>query len=262
MTKVRTPAVAGLFYPEDAAALARSVDDFIAAAGKPPSDLPKAIIVPHAGHVYSGPVAARAYAALAPLAGQIARVVLIGPSHRLPFKGLALPSDEAFQTPLGIVPVDAAAVAALQELPQVMVLDAAHDREHSLEVHLPFLQRVLGNFSLVPLVAGDAAAEDVAQVIETVWHDDRTLLVISTDLSRYNDYETARQMDAATAASIEALDGGAIGRAGACGRVPIRGLLAVAKRRGLHVTTLDLRNSGDTAGARDRVVGYGSWLVA
>ncbi|MGE0748044.1 MAG: AmmeMemoRadiSam system protein B [Rhodospirillales bacterium] len=262
MTKVRPPAVAGLFYPEDAAALARSVDDFIAAASKPPADTPKAIIVPHAGHIYSGPVAARAYAALAPLRGRIARVVLIGPSHRLPFKGLALPSDEAFQTPLGAVPVDTAAVATLLELPQVMVLDAAHDREHSLEVHLPFLQRVLGSFALVPLVAGDASAEDVAEVIEAVWHDDRTLPVISTDLSHYNDYATAREMDAATAAAIERLDGAAIGRAGACGRVPVRGLLAVAKRRGLHVATLDLRNSGDTAGTRDRVVGYGSWLVA
>jgi AmmeMemoRadiSam system protein B len=261
MTKVRPPAVAGLFYPEDADALARSVDDFLAAA-EWPGGPPKAIIVPHAGHVYSGPIAARAYAALAPLRARIARVVLIGPSHRIPFRGLALPSDEAFHTPLGTVPIDQGAVATLQELPQVMVLDAAHDREHCLEVHLPFLQRVLGRFSLVPLVAGDASAEDVAEVIETVWRDDRTLVVVSSDLSHYNDYETAQKMDAATSAAIEALDGAAIGRADACGRVPIRGLLAVAKRRGLHARTVDLRNSGDTAGPHDRVVGYGAYLVA
>lgn len=263
MLKTRRPAVAGLFYPDDATTLARAVDGYLAAA-RGANGAPHAIIAPHAGYVYSGPVAAVAYAALAPLRGRISRVVVIGPSHRLPFRGLALPSDDAFATPLGTIPIDAAAVAALLELPQVSVLDAAHEREHSIEVHLPFLQRVLGAFSLVPIVAGDASADAVAEAIATVWHEgeETTLVVVSSDLSHYHDYETAQRMDAATSAAIEALDIAALGHDDACGRVPIRGLLALARRRGLHARTLDVRNSGDTAGPRDRVVGYGSYAVA
>ncbi|ROR32894.1 AmmeMemoRadiSam system protein B [Inmirania thermothiophila] len=258
MATVRPPAVAGLFYPEQREELARTVDALLAgaqAAGPPP----KAIVAPHAGYVYSGPVAATAYAALRPLAGRIERVVLLGPSHRVPFDGLAAPSTDYFRTPLGDVPVDREAIESIRDLPQVCILDEAHALEHSLEVHLPFLQRVLGGFRLVPLVVGDAAPEEVAEVIERLWGGDETLIVVSSDLSHYHDYHTARRMDAATSMAVEALAPERIGYEQACGRHPLQGLLVAARRRGLQARTLDLRNSGDTAGPRDRVVGYGAY---
>ena len=262
MTAIRKPAVAGMFYPADPGELGKMVGDCLTGVqcGENPA-VPKAIIAPHAGFIYSGPIAASAYARLEPARATITRVVLIGPSHRVALAGLALPGVEAFATPFGPVQVDAAAVAALAALPQVSVMQAAHADEHSLEVHLPFLQRVLDDFTLVPLVAGDATADEVAEVLELLWGGPETLIVISSDLSHYHDYETAKRMDAATSEAIEALDGDRIGHDGACGRVPVRGLLAVARRRGLRAATIDLRNSGDTAGPRDRVVGYGAYVV-
>jgi hypothetical protein len=215
--------------------------------------------VPHAGYVYSGPVAASAYALLAPLRGRVRRVVLLGPAHRVWLRGLAAPVADAFATPLGVVPIDANALALLADLPQVLRSEQAHAQEHSLEVQLPFLQAALGEFELVPLVVGDASAEEVAQVLERLWFGNETLLVISSDLSHYLDYESARRMDASTCAAIEQLRGEALHEESACGRVPVRGLLLAARRRGLAPRTLDLRNSGDTAGDRRRVVGYGAW---
>jgi len=261
--RVRPPAVAGLFYPDDPAELEAAVRTYLAeAAGKarPDAPPPKAVIAPHAGYVYSGPVAASAYVPLARGRGRIRRVVLLGPSHRVPFRGLAASSAAWFETPLGRVPVDRTAVAALLDLPQVRVLDAAHAQEHSLEVHLPFLQAALGDFALVPLVVGDASPEEVGEALERVWGGPETAVVVSSDLSHYLDYETARRVDAATARAIEALEPEAIGYEQACGRNPVNGLLWVARRKGLHAHTVDLRSSGDTAGPRDRVVGYGAWL--
>ncbi len=188
--------------------------------------------------------------------------MLLGPAHRVPVAGLAAPDAGAFATPLGEIPLDAAALERLLELPQVDVLDAAHAFEHSLEVHLPFLQTVLGGFSLVPLVVGDARPEEVAQVLEAVWNGPETLIVVSSDLSHYQDYATAQRMDAATARAIEALQPEDIRYDDACGRVPIQGLLVAARRKGLRARTLDVRNSGDTAGPRDAVVGYGAWAFA
>lgn len=259
MARVREPAVAGMFYPRSRADLAAAVEAYLAEAPaeKP---IPKAVIAPHAGYMYSGPVAANAYARLRKARDRIRRVVLLGPAHYVPFEGLALPEAEVFTTPLGDVSVDREAVARLLELPQVMVLDAAHRREHSLEVHLPFLQKVLGDFSLVPLVVGSATPEQVAEAIETVWDGDDTLVVVSSDLSHYHDYETARRLDSATSRAIEALEAGAIDSEHACGSVPINGLLEVARRRRLSARTIDLRNSGDTAGPRGEVVGYGAYV--
>ena len=177
------------------------------------------------------------------------------------FAGLALPRAEGFATPLGIVPVDAQAVARIAPLAQVRSLASAHEGEHSLEVHLPFLQMVLGTFSLLPLVVGTASAEQVAEVLEAVWGGDETLIVVSTDLSHYHDYQTARAMDAATSEAIEALDERRIGPGDACGRVPVSGLLVAARAHGLSARTVDLRSSGDTAGPRDQVVGYGAYVV-
>lgn len=264
MGHLRPPAVAGLFYPERARELEAMVAELLAAAppAPPAAAVPKALIVPHAGYVYSGPIAASAYVRLVPIAERIRRVVLIGPCHRVPLRGLAVPSAEAFATPLGRVPVDRAACEALLALPQVRVFDATHAQEHSLEVQLPILQRVLRDFAIVPLVAGDATADEVAAVLERVWGGDETLIVVSSDLSHYLDDPTAKRLDAATCRAIETLNDNAIGDNQACGRVPICGLLRLARRRGLTVVTLDLRNSGDTAGDPGRVVGYGAWLFS
>lgn len=260
MPHSRMPAVAGLFYPDEPQALRRAVEGYLHAAAPVRDTGPiKAIIAPHAGYIYSGPIAASVYARLQGRRGAIRRVVLLGPSHRVPFSGLALPDADAFVTPLGTVPLDTAAMRAIRDLPQVQVRNAAHAAEHSLEVHLPFLQVVLGEFSLVPLVVGDASAEAVADVLARLWGGDETLFVVSSDLSHYHDYASARRRDAATSRAIEALRPEDIDYADACGRDPVNGLLRLAHDRGLHARTLDLRNSGDTAGTRDRVVGYGAY---
>jgi AmmeMemoRadiSam system protein B/AmmeMemoRadiSam system protein A len=263
MTAIRAAAVAGAFYPADPAELRRQLDRFLAEAAhpQPGAPVPKAIIAPHAGYVYSGPVAATAYARLAPAKGRIRRVVLIGPSHRVGFRGLAVGTAEAWASPLGPVLVDRDMVERLALLPMVGAVDAAHEQEHSLEVHIPFLQAVLGEFRLVPVVAGDARPEEVAAVLDAAWGGPETAIVISTDLSHYLDYEACREADRHTVAAIEAMDPTAIGRDSACGRVPVGGLLVTARRRGMEIATLDVRNSGDTAGPRGRVVGYGSWAL-
>jgi hypothetical protein len=269
VTAIRAPAVAGTFYPADPAELRRQVAGFlaVAAAAVPaaaealPAGVPKAIIGPHAGYAYSGPVAGHAYARLAAARGRISRVVLIGPSHHVGFQGLAVDTADAWAMPTGTVPLDTDAIAALRRLPMVGTLEAAYAREHALEVHVPFLQHCLDDFRLVPIVAGDAPPDAVAAVFEALWGGPETLFVVSTDLSHYLDYDAARAMDSATAAAIERGDLDAITPAAACGAVPTRGLLLAARRRGLAIERLDLRNSGDTAGPRDRVVGYGAWAL-
>ncbi len=258
MNTIRTAAVAGLFYPADPGELRALVTDLLRQA-KPAGEIPKALIAPNAGYVYSGPIAATGYATVAPARETIKRVVLLGPAHRVGFAGLALSSAAFFATPLGKVTVDPSARQELADFSKVVVLDQAHALEHSLEVHLPFLQVLLEAFTLVPLVVGDVAYETVAEVIERLWGGPETLVVISSDLSHYQDYDTARRLDAATSQAIEALSPTSIHHDHACGRTPINGLLTVARRRGMSARTLDLRNSGDTAGTRDRVVGYGTY---
>jgi len=261
MTSIRHPAVAGQFYPADAQQLRRQVDGFLAEAEtEAGSSAPKAIIAPHAGFIYSGPIAASAYKALQSARDRIQRVVLLGPDHRVGFRGLALSSADAWDTPLGSIPLDHEGAALLQDLPQVTVFDEAHRQEHSLEVQLPFLQRLLGDFSLLPMVVGEATTEEVEQVLERVWGGDETLIVVSSDLSHYHDYATAQRLDAAASRSIEALRPQDLDEGQACGRNPIRGLLAAAAKHGLQARTVDLRNSGDTAGPRDQVVGYGAYV--
>ena len=264
MSHVRPAAVAGLFYPASPRELDAAVRAMLAAAPPTAADepLPKAIIAPHAGYVYSGPVAATAYARFARLKGRVQRVVLIGPSHRVWLEGLAVPRCDAFATPLGPVALDRAAIEDVLSLAAVTELDAAHAEEHCLEVHLPFLQEVLGTFTIVPLVVGDARTDDVAAVLDRLWGAEETLIVVSSDLSHYLTYDSARTLDAATCRAIETLDAAAIGREQACGGAAVKGLLALAKRRHLRVRTLDLRNSGDTAGDRRRVVGYGAWVFS
>ncbi len=261
MQTIRTPAVAGLFYPANAGELRAQVRQFLDQIEPAAEPAPKAIIVPHAGYIYSGPVAASAYARLRAARDAITRVVLLGPSHRVGFRGIAVSGMEAFATPLGQIPVDQGAVEQARRLPDVGFLEQAHAREHSLEVHLPFLQEVLGEFKLVPLVVGDARPAEVGAVLEALWGGPETLIVISSDLSHYHDYQTARGLDDATSKAIEALRFEDIGYEQACGRNPVNGLLWVARRKGLHCETIDLRNSGDTAGSRDQVVGYGAYIL-
>jgi AmmeMemoRadiSam system protein B len=219
----------------------------------------RAIIAPHAGYVYSGPVAAEAFSALEGLRGNLRRAVVIGPTHYMAFRGIAAPSATAFSTPLGEMPVEEQAVEAVASLPQILIDDTPHGPEHALEVELPFLQTNFGAVPIIPLVVGRASGDEVAEVLAQVWDSD-TLLVVSSDLSHYHDYATAKRIDADTATAIEGLHERSIGAERACGYLPIRGLLIEARRRGLAVQRLDLRNSGDTAGDRSSVVGYGAWV--
>jgi len=259
MTLIRKPAVAGQFYSGNAGSLRATVATLLDEVQVRDAPAPKALIVPHAGYIYSGPVAASAYARLQEHRDQYRRVVLLGPCHRVPVRGLALSSADVFRTPLGDVPVDKTALAGLN-LPGVVVFDASHKDEHSLEVHLPFLQSVLGNFSVVPIVVGDVAPEIVSRVIDALWGGPETLIVVSSDLSHYLNYGDACAIDAMTCHAIEDLDAGQIDQHMACGATPVAGLLIAAKRRDMEVTTLDLRNSADTAGESNHVVGYGAWM--
>jgi hypothetical protein len=261
--RLRPAAVAGTFYPASPAVLAAQVDRLLAAAARPQltQPRPKALIVPHAGYVYSGPIAASAYATLLGAQQRYERAVVIGPAHRVPVAGVAVSSADAFATPLGPIPVDAAARDAILQSPGVVVDDAAHAHEHSIEVQLPFLLRTVGAVPVLPLLAGRVEAATVAGALDVVWGGDETLVVVSTDLSHYLDQETAIPRDARTAAAIVARAGDAIAPDDACGCFALRGLLGAAERRGLDVELLDLRTSGDTAGDRDRVVGYGAFAL-
>lgn len=259
MGTIRKPAVAGTFYPADAHQLRSTVAEFLSNA-RANGDAVKALIAPHAGYIYSGPVAGSAYAQLANCAGAVRRVLLLGPAHRYPVSGLAVSSAESFATPLGEVAVDVAAVQELLSLPQVVISDEAHAAEHSIEVQLPFLQTICPEMQIVPLVVGQTTAAEVAEVLEKAWGGEETVIVISSDLSHYHDYATAHTIDATTAEAIEALEPAQLRYDSACGQVAIQGLLQTARAKGLRAQTLDLRNSGDTAGPHDRVVGYGAFV--
>lgn len=257
---IQQPAVAGMFYPANPELLREQVSAYLASAKDLGLKDVKALVAPHAGYQYSGPIAGSAYAQLASQAKQIKRVVLLSPSHRVYFRGIATSSASAFRTPIGDVPVDQAAVTQALSLPQVIQEDRAFSGEHALEVHLPFLQTMLPDFKLAPFVLGDASPKQVAELLELLWGGDETLILISSDLSHYYDYATAQRLDAQTSQAIEHLAPEQIDEEGACGRIPLRGLLVAARHHGLSAMTLDLRNSGDTSGSKDRVVGYGAYL--
>lgn len=260
---LRPAAVAGHFYPENGDKLRAMVRGFLAppSTGGETPRCPKAIIAPHAGLIYSGAPAGAVYRRLKPFAAQIERIVLVGPNHRVPVQGIAASSAASFATPMGRVPIDRKAVERACEIRGVEVNDLAHKDEHCLEVHLPFLIEILPSFELVPLLVGHDPENICAQVLQTLWGGPETLIIISSDLSHYLDYDTARAMDQRTCDAIMAFDGDRIGREQACGRAAIRGILNTAQARGLGIETVALCNSGDTAGPRDRVVGYGSWII-
>ena len=261
MINTRPPAVAGMFYPADAGELSATIDQLLANTQNDTVAQPKALIVPHAGYVYSGSTAAIAYATLKPWAKLIHRVILLGPTHRVAVNGIALPEAEAFSTPLGTIRLDAPGIAAIANLPQIVFSDKVHAFEHSIEVHLPFLQRVLEQFTLVPLAVGEATAEAVAEVLDKLWDGPEILIVVSSDLSHFLPYGTAQQVDSNTCRHILQLDGHLNPERPeqACGAFPINGLLLAARQRGLTPTLLSMCNSGDTAGDRNRVVGYASF---
>ena len=266
MSHIRQPAVAGLFYPADKQSLENDVQQYLKEANYGRDIIPKAIVVPHAGYIYSGPVAATAYKQLIPIKDKINRVILLGPSHRVAFTGLAVPESDIFKTPLGNITIDQEGIRLLADLPQVITSEQAHREEHSLEVQLPFLQEVLGEFSLIPIVVGDADRHEVAEVINRLWCnengcDEHTLIVISTDLSHYNQYDEAKTIDRLTSDAIVNLKPELINYDDACGRSGLKGMLTVAKEKNLVVDILDLRNSGDTAGDKNRVVGYGAYVI-
>jgi MEMO1 family protein len=265
MQAVRAPAVAGSFYPAAAPELAALVDRLLGEAEladerlahEPGGAAPKALIVPHAGYSYSGACAAAAFARVRPFAEGIERVVLLGPAHRVFVDGLAWPDAERLRTPLGEVAID---LAALRALPAVVPHAAAHAREHSLEVVLPFLQRVCPRAKLVPLIASRGRAEEVGRLLEQLYGGRETLFVISTDLSHFLRYDEGRALDRRTAERIVALDGELAGDE-ACGAVGVNGLLWLARRKSLRVELVRLCSSGDTAGGRDEVVGYGAFAL-
>ncbi len=263
----RPPAVAGFFYPAEANTLQHDIDQFLLQA-QPETPLEnlvdqpvKALIVPHAAYTYSGAIAAVAYAQLLPYARQIRRVVVFAPAHRMAFRGLAIASADQFKTPLGIIPVDKTGRKQIVEgNDSVRILDEAFDQEHALEVQLPFLQRILADFTLLPVLVGDANPVEVRDVLNQCWGGQETLIVVSSDLSHFHDYRAAERMDSRTTAGIEALQPEGIGHGDACGRIPVNGLLLAAKEKGLQVKTVARCNSGDTGGDRQSVVGYGAYV--
>jgi len=257
--RVRPPAVAGLFYPDDPAELGEFLNTVLQGDESLQPAL-KALIVPHAGYIYSGMVAAAAFRLLRAERSRVRRVVLIGPSHRIPFRGLAVPTMRAFATPLGELPIEHEGRNVLLGLKQIRATDIPHAEEHSLEVELPFLQCLLASFELLPIAVGDASAIEVAETLEAVWGGPETLIVVSTDLSHYHDYETARILDRATNEAVLAFTE-RLGGEQACGCIGLNGFLRAARTRGLRIELKDLRNSGDTAGDRARVVGYGAWAL-
>ena len=256
----RLPAVAGTFYPENPHQLHQMLNEYLNDA-EAAAKVTKVIIAPHAGYIYSGHIAATAYARLKKASDSITRVVIIGPSHRVTFSGLAVSKAQSFITPLGFVAVDQKAVATIAKLDFVNYLEEPHTYEHSIEVHLPFLQEMLDDFKIVPIVAGEATPDQVSQVIDMLWGGDETLIVISSDLSHYHEYASAKRLDKATSELIEQLQYEKISSNAACGQVPLNGLLKVARERSLSIKTIDLRNSGDTAGDKNSVVGYGAYVI-
>ena len=256
----REAAVAGLFYESDRYRLHAQVDTLLAETTVQQEIAPEALIVPHAGYIYSGATAARAYHSLAARRDEIQRVVLLGPAHRVYLNGMAVPSVDSFATPFGEVELDRKTIDHIVDMPGVITSDEAHQQEHCLEVQLPFLQSVLSDFSLVPVLVGDCKADLVAAVIDELWGGPETLLVVSSDLSHFHAYDEARQIDASTCGLILDKFSRLTGEQ-ACGAHAINGLMRSKNGRSLTVEMLDACNSGDTAGDKNRVVGYGAFLL-
>lgn len=257
MHKIKKPAVAGAFYPDEPDILNNMVEhlfDAITWAGSSP----KAIIAPHAGYIYSGIAAACAYQCLE-MMPYIKNIILVGPSHYIAFNGVAYSDYDTFITPLGELFVNTNLIQQIAKLPATQHFNDAFSREHCLEVQFPFLQKKLNEFTIVPLLVSGANKQTVASVLEALWGDKETLVIISSDLSHYHDYLTAQQLDSETSQAIVNLDADNIKEDSACGRIAIRGLLHLAKQKKMQAKKILQINSGDTAGDKQRVVGYGAY---
>ena len=258
--KIRPAAVADMFYSANSSELAAQVFDFMD-SDEIINIVPKALIVPHAGYVYSGSTAGKGYALAKKLIPVVNKIVLIGPCHRVWIEGLAIPNCQYFETPLGRITIDSTSLLELAKFPQVVISNQAHEQEHSLEVQLPFLQSIFSQFELIPMVVGDISTEALVKVLEFLWGGEETLIVISSDLSHFLDYDTAVAIDNKTSQAIENFDSESISSEMACGCSGIKALLQVANNKNLQVKTIHQCNSGDTAGSKDRVVGYGSYAI-
>jgi len=257
---IRPAAVADIFYTANGTELAAQVSDFMD-ADEVTNIVPKALIVPHAGYIYSGGTAGKGFALVKKLTAAVNKIVLIGPCHRVWIQGLAIPDCQYFETPLGKIEVDSKTLNELVKFPQVTISDQAHAQEHSLEVQLPFLQSIFDQFKLIPLVAGEVSEDAFIEVLEYLWGGEETLIVISSDLSHFLDYDAAVAIDNKTSQAIESFEAGSINSDMACGSAGIKALLSLAKNKNLHVKTIHQCNSGDTAGDKDRVVGYGTYAI-
>lgn len=264
MRAVRPAAVAGLFYPGRRSELDSMIAGLLDDARARMVDVeltPKGLVLPHAGYIYSGSTAALGYALLERMRAQVTRVVLLGPCHRVYTEGLALPGVAAFETPLGVVPVEPPPEPLYRSIPQVRSNPVVHAEEHSLEVHVPFLQSVLDDFTLVPLAVGAACASDVSEAIDALWGGPETVVIASSDLSHYLPYERANLVDTRTVHQMLRLDA-TLTHEQACGADPVNGLLLSARQRGLTPHLLGRCTSGDTAGDKERVVGYAALALA
>ena len=267
---VRPPAVASLFYPGEAAELKQNLREMLEKASEaedPNEDLPagqhlRALIVPHAGYVYSGTTAALAYHLLRKNRDDFHRILLLGPAHRVWLEGIAFPGTDAFETPLGRIPLAKQQIRELLRFPEVQLRDDAHQDEHCLEVQLPFLQEILNEFELIPAVVGEISPDSLSGLLENLLEDPQNLLLLSTDLSHFHSYSEAQAIDQKTAEAIESFEDEKILPEQACGAHPLRGLLRHARIQGWKIQRLGLCNSGDTAGSKDRVVGYGAWALS
>jgi AmmeMemoRadiSam system protein B len=257
----KQPNVAGRFYPGQQSVLKQTVAELLGDAPTVDIEQPKAIIVPHAGYVYSGSVAATAYKPFLKFKHNIRNIILVGPAHFVTFFGIATTFADSFITPLGAVEVNHELVKSALECDPVLELDQAFQQEHCLEVQLPFISELFPNAKITPLLVGNAKYSDVATLLKKLWGDKDTLIIISSDLSHYHDYKTANKLDQATSDAIESIQPDKMEPHSACGKIPIQGLLQCAKEFGLKVNKLDLRNSGDTAGDKSRVVGYGAYYL-
>ena len=261
MEKIKQADVAGMFYPGEEASLRQMVDGFIQKALS--FDLrPRAIIAPHAGYIYSGSIAGTAYKTIAAVRDQIENVIIMSPAHRFYLRGIALHMADAFATPLGNIPVNIGIVKKIKQFSSVQWEERSFIQEHGLETHLPFIQRAFKpGIKIVPMIVGECQESEVAEILESVWEDPRNFVIISSDLSHFHSYADAKKLDRNTVDLIQNLDSQSLDTEFACGHYPICGLLNLARNRKLKIKALDIRSSGDTAGSKESVVGYGSFAV-
>lgn len=257
-TEFRKPTVAGLFYPSETDNLSKLITDLL--NQKPPVSFTKMLIVPHAAYQYIGEILAQSYLHLFSRSQQIKTVVLLTPSHHIKFNGIAITSKDCYLTPFGEVIIDSDAMMTLLNFPQVVMFDDAHIKEHSIEIHLPFLQTILPSFSLVPLIIGETNSYNILEILEKLWEQEETLIIASMNLSHYQTYNIAQELDQRTSQAIESLHWQSLQTNQICNIHLISSLLQLAHQKSLTPKTIKVCNSGDLTGIKNRVVGYGAFI--